>query len=81
MGYLEERAGLAGKRAIVIGGGGGLGEASAVELGAAGVRLALCDRDEAGLAATAAKIEALGGEVVAEADRLARRHQSRARRA
>ena len=53
MGYLEERAGLAGKRAIVIGGGGGLGEASAVELGAAGVRLALCDRDEAGLAATA----------------------------
>ena len=49
----------------MIGGGGGLGEASAVELGAAGVRLALCDRDEAGLAATAAKIEALGGEVVA----------------
>jgi NAD(P)-dependent dehydrogenase (short-subunit alcohol dehydrogenase family) len=67
MGYLEERAGLVGKRALVIGGGGGLGEASAVDLAAAGVRVALCDRDEAGLATTAASIEALGGEVVATA--------------
>jgi len=63
MGYLEERAQLEGKVALVIGGGGGLGEASAVELAKAGVTLALCDRDEVSLQATIQAIEAAGGEV------------------
>lgn len=67
MGHLEDRAGLLAKRAIIVGGGGGLGEASAVDLAAAGVRVALCDRDEAGLAATTSKIETLGGQVAASA--------------
>lgn len=46
MGYLEERAGLEGKVAVIFGGGGGLGHACAVDLGGAGVKLALNDRNE-----------------------------------
>jgi 3-oxoacyl-[acyl-carrier protein] reductase len=52
MGYLEERAGLAGKVALVAGGGGGLGRAIAVDFARAGVRLALCDRNNDLLEAT-----------------------------
>ena len=64
MGYLETRANLEGKVAAVIGGGGGLGRASAVDLGRAGVALALCDRNEELLAATAEEILAAGGRVI-----------------
>jgi len=63
MGYLESRANLEGKVAAIIGGGGGLGRASAVDLGRAGVALALCDRNEGLLAATAEEILAAGGRV------------------
>ncbi len=62
MGYLEDRAGLDGRRAVVVGGGGGLGRACAVDLAGAGVRLALCDRDEAALADTATVIREAGGQ-------------------
>jgi len=63
MGYLETRANLEGKVAAIIGGGGGLGRASAVDLGRAGVALALCDRNESLLAATTEEILAAGGRV------------------
>ena len=44
MGYLETRANLEGKVAAIIGGGGGLGRASAVDLGRAGVALSRAHR-------------------------------------
>jgi NAD(P)-dependent dehydrogenase (short-subunit alcohol dehydrogenase family) len=52
MGHLEERLGLTGKVAVVAGGAGGLGRACVDELAAAGMDLAVCDRDGAALAAT-----------------------------
>ena len=54
MSYLEQRLGLRGKVALIVGGGGGLGRAIAYELAAAGVALALCDRDEECLQETVA---------------------------
>ncbi len=59
MTYLEDRLGVAGKVAVLIGGAGGLGLACAAELGRAGMRLAIGDIDEARLAASAS---ALAGE-------------------
>ena len=64
MGLLDERAGLAGKVAIVAGGAAGLGRAIALDLAGAGTRLALCDRDAAALAATARDVRAGGASVV-----------------
>jgi NAD(P)-dependent dehydrogenase (short-subunit alcohol dehydrogenase family) len=52
MGFLEERAGLAGKVAAVVGGGGGLGRAVALDFARAGMSLALADRNEELLART-----------------------------
>ena len=51
MGWLEERAGLAGKVAFIAGGGGGLGRAIALDYARAGMRLLLCDKNEELLAA------------------------------
>ena len=65
MGHLDDRAGLDGAVAMVVGGGGGLGRAAAEDLGRAGVRLALCDRDPATLAETAAALGEAGAEVLA----------------
>ena len=63
--FWTQRANVAGKRAWVAGGGGGLGKACALDLGRAGMRLALCDRDEAALERTAAQVrEEAGAEVV-----------------
>ena len=47
---------LEGKVCLVTGGGNGLGAASALGLAAAGARVVLCDRDPAGLSATAGDI-------------------------
>ncbi len=63
MGYLDERAGLEGRLAVLVGGGGGLGRACAVDLAGAGMRLALCDRDAESLGDTAAAIAGAGGTV------------------
>jgi NAD(P)-dependent dehydrogenase (short-subunit alcohol dehydrogenase family) len=63
MSYLEERADLAGRVAVVVGGGGGIGRACAVDLAGAGMRLALCDKDAAALDEVAALIAEAGGEV------------------
>lgn len=64
MGILDGRAGLAGKLAVVVGGGGGIGGAIASDLAAAGVHLALCDKDEDRLAETASAARRAGVEVI-----------------
>lgn len=63
MSYLDERLGVAGRVAVVLGGAAGLGRASAVELGRAGMRLAVADRDAEQLAATTAELEGAGVSV------------------
>ena len=55
--------GLTGRTVIVAGGGGGLGRACALELGQAGVHLALCDRDQALLDDTVATLTEAGATV------------------
>ena len=62
--YLSDRADLAGRVAVVVGGGGGIGRACANDLAGAGMRLALCDRDGAALAETAAALTGAGGDVL-----------------
>ena len=64
MGYLEGRANLSGKTAVIVGGGGGLGRACSTDLGRAGVRLAIADRNETYLAETEAALVADGVELV-----------------
>ena len=64
MSYLDDRADLAGRVAVVVGGGGGIGRACAVDLARAGMHLALCDRDGAALDEVAAVIADAGGEVM-----------------
>ncbi|MGE0384674.1 MAG: SDR family NAD(P)-dependent oxidoreductase [Gammaproteobacteria bacterium] len=61
--FLESRLGLTGRFAIIVGGGGGLGRASAVDLARAGVVVALCDRNQELLDETVAGIRADGGAV------------------
>jgi hypothetical protein len=58
--FLDERAALAGKVAIVAGGAGGLGRASALDLASTGVSLALADVDGDALRSTAAEARELG---------------------
>ena len=69
MGHLEERAGLAGKAAIVVGGAGGLGRACVDDLAASGVAVVVADRNPDLLQATAERSAAAGTRVVTvEAD-------------
>ena len=62
--FLDQRAALAGKVALVAGGGGGLGRAVAVDFARAGMDLALCDRDADALEETATEARELGAKVV-----------------
>lgn len=55
---------LTGKIAVVSGAASGMGKASAVALAAHGATVVMLDRNEAGLAATAADIAAQGGRAV-----------------
>jgi 3-oxoacyl-[acyl-carrier protein] reductase len=66
VGFLEERAALVGKVAVIAGGGGGLGQAVALDFARAGMHLALCDRDPESLASTAADARGFGAKVVDE---------------
>lgn len=59
MGYLEDRAGLAGKVAVVTGGAGGLGWPISRDLARAGVHVALCDRDAAAIEAVRPELSAM----------------------
>lgn len=65
MGYLEDRAGLAGKVAAVVGGGSGIGAAVSLGLARAGVDVALCDLREESLAVTAEGVRALDRRALA----------------
>ncbi|QZY47016.1 SDR family NAD(P)-dependent oxidoreductase [Mycolicibacterium austroafricanum] len=51
---------FAGRIAVVTGAGSGIGQALAVELAKSGATVAITDKDPAGLADTAASLEALG---------------------
>ena len=62
--FLDERAGLTGKVALVGGGGGGLGRAVALDFARAGVALALCDRNAELLADTVEQVRVGGGAVL-----------------
>src|SRR5262249_29613334 len=66
MGYLEDRANLAGKVAVVIGGGRGVGGAVTMALAKAGVDIAFCDISASAVEATRAEIEQLGRRVTAQ---------------
>lgn len=57
MGILDERADLAGKAAVVIGGATGLGGAVSRDLARAGAHVAVCDNDAEALAQTTDAIE------------------------
>jgi 3-oxoacyl-[acyl-carrier protein] reductase len=61
--FLDGRAALAGKVALVAGGGGGLGRAVALDFARAGMHLAICDRDEDGLESTANEAREIGATV------------------
>ncbi|WP_298960439.1 SDR family NAD(P)-dependent oxidoreductase [uncultured Methylobacterium sp.] len=57
--------GLRGKVALITGAGGGIGAALAADLAGRGARLALVDRDAAGLDAVAAALRSRGADVSA----------------
>ena len=59
--------GLAGKVALVTGGGSGIGRAAAIALAAAGARLAIVDIDATAAAASAELVTTQGGEAIAVA--------------
>lgn len=65
MGFLEDRAGLDGRVAVIAGGGGGLGRAVALDLARAGVSLGLCDKNQELLDKTADEARAVGVAVLA----------------
>jgi NAD(P)-dependent dehydrogenase (short-subunit alcohol dehydrogenase family) len=65
--YLDTRLGLHGRVAVVLGGAGGLGRACATELGRAGMRVAIADRDGGRLDATVARLTDDGVDVLGAA--------------
>src|ERR1043166_3547298 len=61
--------GLSGRVAVITGGGGGIGRATAGSFAKAGAKVAVIDRDEKGLEITQSELHALGAEpVVASCD-------------
>lgn len=64
MGFLEDRANLAGKVAVVTGGAGGLGWPIARDLAKAGVHVAICDRDAEAIAAITPELAALPARTI-----------------
>jgi 3-oxoacyl-[acyl-carrier protein] reductase len=57
---------LDGRVAVLTGAASGIGRQAAITLAQAGARVVLGDVDEAGLAETAARVAAIGGEVVCQ---------------
>ena len=64
MGYLDDRAGLAGRTAVVVGGASGIGEAVTLALAKAGVDVALCDKNVAAIPGTVDKVTKLGRRAI-----------------
>jgi NAD(P)-dependent dehydrogenase (short-subunit alcohol dehydrogenase family) len=65
MGFLEDRANLGGRVAVVVGGASGIGEAVTLALASAGVDVGFCDINAAATAATQGRVEALGRQGLA----------------
>lgn len=65
MGYLDERAKLDGKVAVIMGGAEGIGRGIALALARCGVELALCDRQAEALEKTAVDAREAGVDVLA----------------
>jgi len=59
MGFLEDKAGLAGKVAVITGGAGGLGWPIARDFAHAGMHVAVCDRDRSALDSAAERLASL----------------------
>ena len=66
MGYLEERANLAGKVAAVVGGAAGVGAAATLALAKSGVDIAFCDWNGDAVDATRSEVEKLGRRVTGQ---------------
>jgi 3-oxoacyl-[acyl-carrier protein] reductase len=66
LGYLEERAGLVGKVAAVVGGAAGVGAGVTLALAKAGVDIAFCDINAVALDQTRTKVEGLGRRVISQ---------------
>ncbi|MGB8366255.1 MAG: SDR family NAD(P)-dependent oxidoreductase [Rhizomicrobium sp.] len=64
MGLLEAHAALAGKRAVILGGAGGVGRAVTLGLAAAGIDVVVCDNDQDAGATIAPDVEALGRRIL-----------------
>src|SRR5438067_2409759 len=64
MSLLEAHAGLAGKRAVVVGGAGGVGRAVTLALADAGVDVAACDNDEEAVRDIVPEVEARGRRIL-----------------
>ncbi|MGQ0686398.1 SDR family NAD(P)-dependent oxidoreductase [Bradyrhizobium sp.] len=56
--------GLSGRVAVITGGGGGIGRATAASFAKAGAKVAILDRDEQGLAKTRSEMRAMGMDAV-----------------
>ena len=56
---------VAGKTALVTGGGNGMGQAACIRLAQEGAHVAIVDIDEAGIAKTLSEIEGAGGTAMA----------------
>lgn len=65
-GFLDERADLQGRKAIVIGGADGIGKAVTLALAGAGIDVAFCDIDARAVAATRAVVSGMGRRVLGE---------------
>ena len=78
MGFLEDRAGLNGKVALIAGGGGGLGRAIALDYARAGMKLVLCDKNEELLDADGRRRHRGGRGTARRAHRRARRRRAHA---
>lgn len=68
---------LRGRTALVTGAASGIGRETALLLGRRGANLAICDRDEEGLADTVRQLEAMGREVIARCVDVASREEMR----
>lgn len=64
MGLLDERANLAGKVAVIVGGAAGIGAAVTTALAGAGVDVAFCDIKAEALETTRAAVDKLGRRVL-----------------